>query len=372
MAVNVDVLTASGVDFATFLAVISGDGGAEITGFPSNSSTKIEVPTNLGVFVLTGTGFDGSVFSGFTDGTVTGAFLYPPGTNVNDANLAENAILSIDGFNIDLPSFYDDVQAAYGGDAAALARVKALIGSYSYDFEGNAGGDGFVGGLRKDRLDGGGGSDTLAGGDGGDTYFVDLATDIVIEGNTGDRDRVIASVDYRLAAGAEVEFLQTNRLGGTLGIDLTGSNTDNDITGNAGKNRLTGLRGDDVLNGSLGNDTLNGGAGSDTFEFTSALAGRAGANVDTIKAFSHADDTISLSARIFTEVDGTGPTGVLVAEQFALSTDQAETDDRIIYDAASGVLSYDADGGSRGNAVEFARISNPGTAGLAFDDFVVA
>ena len=54
-----------------------------------------------------------------------------------------------------------------------------------------------------------------------------------------------------------------------------------------------------------------------------------------------------------------------------MSTQAEQAEDRIIYDAGTGELFCDVDGGSRANAVLLADIANPSTAGLAFDDFVL-
>ncbi len=58
-------------------------------------------------------------------------------------------------------------------------------------------------------LNGFGAADIMRGFNGSDIYYVDDADDEVIEGLTGDADRVVASVSYTLAAFSEVERLQT-------------------------------------------------------------------------------------------------------------------------------------------------------------------
>lgn len=87
-------------------------------------------------------------------------------------------------------------------------------------------------------------------------------------------------------------------------------------------------------------------------------------------AFSHTDDTIRLSLDAFTNIAGS-PESTLSAGQFALSSQAAQADDRIIYNARAGQLFYHADGGARTNAVQFADVSNPATAEVALDDFVL-
>ena len=82
-------------------------------------------------------------------------------------------------------------------------------------------------------------------------------------------DTVMASVNYALTAGSEIEFLRANA--GATGLSLTG---------NALVNRLVGGAGNDTLNGGAGNDSLGGGAGNDVFKFL------AGFGQDTITDFA--------------------------------------------------------------------------------------
>ena len=126
-----------------------------------------------------------------------------------------------------------------------------------------------IGGAGNDALNGGVGADTMAGGAGNDTYFVDNAADVVNEAVGQGTDTVMASVNYSLTAGSEIEFLRANA--GTTGLSLTG---------NALVNRLVGGVGNDTLDGGAGNDSLGGGAGNDVFRFM------AGFGQDTITDFT--------------------------------------------------------------------------------------
>jgi serralysin len=109
---------------------------------------------------------------------------------------------------------------------------------------------------------------------------------------------------------------------------------------------------------------MTGGAGSDIFRFDTAPNGAT--NRDTITDYNVAADTIHLENAIFTSL---GAAGTLSAQFFRIGTAAADSNDYIIYNQATGVLSYDADGSGVAAAVQFATLSS----GLALTnaDFVV-
>jgi Ca2+-binding RTX toxin-like protein len=204
----------------------------------------------------------------------------------------------------------------------------------------------------------------MAGGTEDDTYFVDSASDAVLElAGQGTNDRVFASASFTLGSTAEIESLGTTASSGTSAINLGGSNAANAITGNAGANVLIGFGGNDTLNGLGGNDTMTGGTGQDAFLFNAAL--NAATNVDTVTDFSVADDTIRLENAIFTRLGA----GVLASGAFAIGTAAQDANDHVIYDSTTGALLYDADGNGAGAAVQFAQLAT----GLALTslDFLV-
>ena len=153
--------------------------------------------------------------------------------------------------------------------ANATTGLTLTGNAYSHTLVGNVGNDTLLGGAGNDALNGGVGADTMAGGAGNDTYFVDNAADVVNETVGQGTDTVMASVNYSLTAGSEIEFLRANA--GTTGLSLTG---------NALVNRLVGGVGNDTLDGGAGNDSLGGGAGNDVFRFL------AGFGQDTITDFT--------------------------------------------------------------------------------------
>ena len=127
---------------------------------------------------------------------------------------------------------------------------------------------------------------------------------------------------------------------------LRGSTLADTINALAGNDRVNGREGADRLDGSTGNDTLTGGVGADQFSFTTKLAKD---NVDTITDFEVGTDRIRLDHRVFKALE----TGALEASAFAVAASAADSDVRILYDEATGKLSYDADGSGSGKAVAF-------------------
>jgi serralysin len=146
--------------------------------------------------------------------------------------------------------------------------------------------------------------------------------------------------------------------------NLTGSGFNDVLNGNNSANVVNGAAGNDTIKGYNGNDVLTGGAGNDTFVFSTAP--NAGANVETITDFSAPNDTIALDDFVFTAI---GAPGVLAAGAFYTGTAAHDSSDRIIYNAGTGALSYDADGTSGVAAILIAILN--AALGLTNADFAV-
>jgi len=186
------------------------------------------------------------------------------------------------------------------------------------------------------------------------TYVVNSAVTVILEGEGVGTDIVRASVSYALATGSQVEMLRTTNDKGKGSIDLTGNEFAQSIVGNSGANKIDGKG---------GADTLFGGGGKDMFFMTTTLGAN---NVDHLGDFSVRDDTISLSASVFTGMSA----GSLASGAFALGSAALQGDDRILYDRASGQVFFDQDGSGTGYApVLFATVSTG--LNLTAADFIV-
>lgn len=242
----------------------------------------------------------------------------------------------------------------------------------------------------------GGGDDNAFGGKGEDIFrfaATQLSAADVVDGGTGpERDTLQLTGGGTVGADAlrYVTEIETIALGGATDLTLSdrlvsgafgrsvrvyGSTGDDVVSAAAvsssgnnvvlslgdGNDTAIGGGGRDYLNGGAGADRLTGGAGADFFVFAAPLV--AGV-VDTLTDFSVRDDTIQLDDAVFAGLTS----GALPASAFATGA-ALDAADRIVYDAGTGALSFDADGSGAGAAVQFAQLS----AGLAVTatDFVV-
>ncbi|PZN96001.1 MAG: hypothetical protein DCF29_23900, partial [Alphaproteobacteria bacterium] len=232
-----------------------------------------------------------------------------------------------------------------------VLSARDWTGTTALSLTGNGLANEVYGNAGNNFLDGRGGADILVGFGGNDTYVVDNAGDYVLESVGEGRDVVFTSTTYALAAGSEIEVLSTRDQSATTGIDLFGNAFANELAGNAGINRL---------DGGAGADILTGFGGADLFTFTTALGN---GNIDWITDFVHGTDRIGLDSAIFQGLNA------VTATNFVRGAVALDADDRILFDEATGALSFDADGNGAGAAVQFATVS--GASGLNWDDFLI-
>jgi Ca2+-binding RTX toxin-like protein len=97
---------------------------------------------------------------------------------------------------------------------------------------------------------------------------------------------------------------------------------------------------------------LTGGLGNDTFIFSSGIKGNK--NIDTIKDFVHGQDKIYLNADIFSKLatavgfaTGNEPMSLAKADSHylvsAVKVKAVDVSSHLLYDTATGRLSYDED-----------------------------
>jgi len=364
-----DLLIGGGGDDA-----LSGDAGIDTASY-SNAAAAVKVDLAYALGQQTGDGrvtlarIENLVGSGHAD-TLRGS----AGGNRLDGGLGADLLQGRGGHDRYLVDDAGDrvVEAAGGGLDTVIASVNyrlgagqeietlELAGTADLDATGNEFANRISGNAGDNGIDGGAGADVMRGGLGDDHFVVDDAGDRVYESN----DEGIDGVESRIAFSLVGQFVETLTLTGAAAIDGIGNPLANILTGNAAANRLDGGAGDDGLHGGLGSDVLVGGSGHDAFWFDSAL--NASHNVDAIQDFRAADDVIMLSAAIFQAL----PAGPLAAGAFHAGAAAHDADDRILYDAATGHLLYDADGTGAARAMLFATLA-PGTE-IGSADFLIA
>jgi serralysin len=319
-------------------------------------------------------------------GAATSTF-YDYSITTADANLSTGQILTLIAGTL-RPG--EDV--TFNGSAETTGNFRIFAGQGIDNLTGGGGNDGFFFGADgnltgADRINGGGGTDSLAlrGTYSGATAvtfqnasFTNVEVVVLLSGhtnefggfiNTGGFDYNLTLADGNVAAGQQLDVIATNlraneeaRIDGRADTNgsfrmLAGAGNDT-LYGGSGNDNLYGGGGDDYLAGGGGNDRLEGAGGADAFAFLTALGA---GNVDTIVDFGPGD-RIELAGAVG------GPfaalaTGVLAGFAFREGAAAADSDDRILYDPATGTLRYDADGSGGQAAVQFATLQT----GLTLD-----
>lgn len=262
----------------------------------------------------------------------------------------------------------DDLFDSSAGTFVSVSRTSIPIVS------GGDGKDQLLTGAGTQLLDGGAGDDILSGGAGNDSYTVTTG-DRIVEAVNGGTDGVFATQNFTLPA--NVENLATSNAVGLVGIgnalnnvmtaDITsvtlfglggndrllGGTAGCVLDGGIGNDRLDGLGGSDTLRGGLGNDALIGGGASDGFVFNTAL--NAATNRDIVTDFVHLQDKLVLENAIFTKLTAVGD---LNPAFFRAGAAALDANDFIVYNRATGLLSFDVNGNVAGGSIAFASLSN--------------
>jgi Ca2+-binding RTX toxin-like protein len=170
----------------------------------------------------------------------------------------------------------------------------------------------------------------------------------------------------------KITMTNTPVITGTSAADsLVAGVGDDSLSGGAGNDTLSGGAGNDTLAGGTGDDSLIGGLGNDWFRFDTAPTPTGG--IDTIADFVTGTDKIVLSAAVFTKFTSGGAltSANLVVGTGATAKPTLATN-YLIFDKATGALSYDVDGSGVGLAVQIAKVTLVGTTSTpTFSDFLI-
>jgi Ca2+-binding RTX toxin-like protein len=383
-------------------------GGAGMDRLYGGGGNDLLAGGSEGDALLGGTGRD-TLDGGEGDDTISGAAVNDSNIDgVEDAQDEPNLLLGGNGNDIIAGSTAADTLEGGNGADLLLGRDghDALRGGEQADtLLGNDGDDVLNGGKGTDSLEGGAGNDTLAGGpgtdllDGGDgidtadyggstgpvsvslalstAQLVSLATGLdtllqieniigsgfsdsltgsagnnTIIGGTGD-DTLLGDLGFDLLDGGD----NNDSLAGGLNADtLRGGDGNDFVGGGQGADSLVGGAGNDTIVGGLGTDLLEGGTGADRFLFRHALDGSI--NVDTFVDLESGVDVVELSASVFSALAPMLGTKVGAGAH-------------LLYDPASGVLAYDADGNGALAPVTFAIVGTSVHPGSIGQDFLV-
>lgn len=216
-------------------------------------------------------------------------------------------------------------QEVFGTD-----RNEEFIGSDGNDgITGNDLDNTIVGKSGIDAIDGQAGNDIIDGGEDTDTVVYQFdAAGVTVDLSTGSATDGFGDSDVLI----DIE----NIVGSEFNDSLTGDDNANSLTGRGGDDTIDGKGGNDFLVGAAGSDILSGGAGNDSFLFVSPTEGG-----DTITDFELGTDKITIVSTAF---GGGLSAGSLSSAQFTIGSSATDSEQRFVFDDASGDLFFDLDG----------------------------
>lgn len=210
-----------------------------------------------------------------------------------------------------------------------ISKIDFMGGRLADKVTGGALDDTLSGGLGQDKLYGGDGNDRISGGGWNDTLMGGRGDDILNGGQFNDRV-----------------------FGGAGGDRVDGGTGRDTLFGGAGDDRLYGgLNGENRAENSA--DEMTGGGGADTFHFTFRTT-YLNTVADKITDYTIGEDKIVLH---LLGLSGPAPDSHLSVDDFVLGLVAADASDRVIYDAATGRIWYDADGNGTAAMQLFAQVT---------------
>jgi Ca2+-binding RTX toxin-like protein len=160
----------------------------------------------------------------------------------------------------------------------------------------------------------------------------------------------------------------SDRLVGYSGNDtISGFGGNDTLRGGAGNDQLYGGSGTDLLYGGSGRDVLSGGAGSDAFIFNTRPRGDGIAEMDIILDYD-ARDVVVLDNDDFPSLGGAGYLQSYMFKVVGFGG-AVDANDRLVYNAKTGVLTYDFNGSAAGGRIALADFA--GNPYLTAEDFYI-
>jgi Ca2+-binding RTX toxin-like protein len=294
-----------GIDTADYSLSFAGITVNLLTNVNSGGAAASDILLNIEN--VKGSGADDSLTGNDLANVLTGG----GGNDILDGGLGNDTMIGGEGGDTYYVRQAADVITETG--AAGTDVVRSFLSAYTLaatleqlviDFAGNANGTGnassnaITGNSFNNVIDGKAGSDFMIGGKGDDTFYVDNASDIVVENLNEGTDTINSSINFNMGGPSNAENLT---LLGAANINGTGNNLNNIITGNAGRNTLNGGGFDDTLKGGGGNDiydqvdssdTIVEAANAGTDEVRALKSFALGANVENLTALSSANGQV--------------------------------------------------------------------------------
>jgi Ca2+-binding RTX toxin-like protein len=296
---------------ASLPGILSGNGGATDNFLIGNSLNNTlsagngddTVDGGVGNDSLEGGSGNDSLVGGTGDDTLSGS----GGNDTLNGGLGADRASGGQGDDLYFVDSTSDVvvESASQGIDSVLASISGVTLGANVEYleltgtavagTGNTAANTLVGNSLGNSLDGGAGVDSLVGGAGNDTYFVDQATDAILEENIvgSGVDIVFSSATtYLLGDNLEALVLAGSARGGTgneLANTLTGNSLGNTLSGAGGADTLLGLDGGDTLDGGedAAADSLVGGVGNDYYILRSGdiLLESSGEGTDSVLSY---------------------------------------------------------------------------------------
>jgi hypothetical protein len=236
---QITVLTADGFDFNQDNTIATMGAGQIASGYSATTFTIVNTAANRD-FIVTGTGFDVSGSTPVDTGTITSIVEVTHDTQTPVARL---------DLNVSAPLWYAAVVADALGNHSL---IETLTGSWTFNFIGGAGNDGYSAGSFNDYFTGRAGDDLLEGDFGYDRANYGAATgaiNVQLAAGTVDGDGSVGHDTLR-----SIELVTGSNFADTFnatGFSTASANSGSAVTNNTlGQfNEFEGRGGDDIITG---------------------------------------------------------------------------------------------------------------------------